>query len=57
MDSRCRDPDGRVESAKLPHSPFSERIAETGIRSMKEKELRLALVCYGGVSFALYMHE
>jgi hypothetical protein len=23
---------------------------------MKEKELRLALVCYGGVSLALYMH-
>ena len=23
---------------------------------MKEKELRLALVCYGGVSLAVYMH-
>jgi hypothetical protein len=23
---------------------------------MKEKELRLALVCYGGVSLVLYMH-
>jgi hypothetical protein len=23
---------------------------------MKEKELRLALVCYGGVSLALYLH-
>src|SRR5260221_12054791 len=26
------------------------------IRRMKEKELRLALVCYGGVSLVLYMH-
>src|SRR5262249_58313744 len=25
-------------------------------RPMKEKELRLALVCYGGVSLVLYMH-
>ena len=24
--------------------------------SMKEKELRLALVCYGGISLAVYMH-
>ena len=23
---------------------------------MKEKELRLALVCYGGISLAIYMH-
>ena len=23
---------------------------------MREKELRLALVCYGGVSLAVYMH-
>jgi hypothetical protein len=23
---------------------------------MKEKELRLALVCYGGVSLVIYMH-
>lgn len=27
-----------------------------GGKSMKEKELRLALVCYGGVSLAVYMH-
>src|SRR5712675_257573 len=26
------------------------------IRRMKEKELRFALVCYGGVSLVLYMH-
>jgi hypothetical protein len=25
-------------------------------RPVKEKELRLALVCYGGVSLVLYMH-
>ena len=25
-------------------------------RAMREKELRLALVCYGGVSLAVYMH-
>lgn len=23
---------------------------------MKERELRLALVCYGGISLAIYMH-
>ena len=23
---------------------------------MKERELRLALVCYGGISLAVYMH-
>ena len=23
---------------------------------MREKELRLALVCYGGISLAVYMH-
>jgi hypothetical protein len=23
---------------------------------MREKELRLALICYGGVSLAVYMH-
>ena len=23
---------------------------------MKEKELRLALVCFGGISLAVYMH-
>lgn len=27
-----------------------------GLPSMKEKELRLGLVCYGGVSLAIYMH-
>src|SRR5215210_6481460 len=25
-------------------------------RSMREKELRLALICYGGISLAVYMH-
>jgi patatin-related protein len=26
------------------------------IESMREKELRLALICYGGISLAVYMH-
>jgi patatin-related protein len=26
------------------------------LRTMREKELRLALVCYGGISLAVYMH-
>ena len=26
------------------------------IKVMREKELRLALICYGGVSLAIYMH-
>ncbi len=26
------------------------------LRGMREKELRLALICYGGVSLAIYMH-
>jgi len=26
------------------------------LRSMRQKELRLALVCYGGISLAVYMH-
>ena len=26
------------------------------VRAMREKELRLALVCYGGISLAVYMH-
>jgi hypothetical protein len=26
------------------------------ILAMRQKELRLALVCYGGVSLAVYMH-
>ncbi len=42
-----------------PHKPgslgYSVTILEAH-RQMKEKELRLALVCYGGVSLAVYMH-
>ena len=32
------------------------RIAGVGVYPVKEKELRFALVCYGGVSLAVYMH-
>src|SRR5258705_13871275 len=35
-------------SGRFTTSPWNRR--------MKEKELRLALVCYGGVSLVLYMH-
>ena len=31
-------------------------IAGVGVYPVKEKELRFALVCYGGVSLAVYMH-
>src|SRR5438132_3020502 len=31
-------------------------LAARGGTSVKEKELRFALVCYGGVSLAVYMH-
>ena len=41
------------------HRPTS-RLARTAspchISNMREKELRLALICYGGVSLAVYMH-
>ena len=31
-------------------------VASVRLRHMREKELRLALVCYGGISLAVYMH-
>jgi patatin-related protein len=43
---------GRL-SAAAPASAASPRAAPARI---KEKELRLALVCYGGVSLAIYQH-
>src|SRR5258708_38507614 len=51
--SECR----RTLSAKLPGLRVRGRFTTSpGNRRMKEKELRLALVCYGGVSLVLYMH-
>src|SRR5258708_12394324 len=51
--SECR----RTLSAKLPGLRVRGRFTTSPWnRSMKEKELRLALVCYGGVSLVLYMH-
>src|SRR5258708_9351107 len=51
--TECR----RTISAKLPGLRVRRRFTTAPwSRRMKEKELRLALVCYGGVSLVLYMH-
>lgn len=34
----------------------TERLARYNVGNMREKELRLALVCYGGISLSVYMH-
>jgi|CXWL01.1.fsa_nt_gi patatin-related protein len=41
-------------AARPPPSTF--RSPGATLRRMREKELRLALVCYGGISLAIYMH-
>ena len=43
-----------IDLAQLSRSWAPSHIR--GSLSVKEKELRLALVCYGGVSLVLYMH-
>ena len=37
-------------------TPCLARIIRAQHLSMRQKELRIALVCYGGVSLAVYMH-
>jgi patatin-related protein len=41
----------RDESRELDNSPLGWHAS-----SVREKELRLALICYGGISLAVYMH-
>ncbi len=36
--------------------PSTKRRAPASYRIMRDKELRLALICYGGISLAVYMH-
>ncbi len=36
--------------------PFPLAIVHATLLRMREKELRLALICYGGISLAVYMH-
>ncbi len=38
------------------HLPIWAKIEPPDAGTMREKELRLALVCYGGISLAVYMH-
>src|SRR4051812_39015678 len=55
---RRREPrSGRVEpgDGTSPRRSTS-RIRPATLGAMREKELRLALVCYGGISLAVYMH-
>src|SRR4029079_19304768 len=33
-----------------------ERISPGRVAAVREKELRIALVCFGGISLAVYMH-
>lgn len=42
----------RATDRKYRHAPASAAIT----RVMREKELRFALICYGGISLAVYMH-
>ena len=52
----------RLQSCSYRHRPVDRRTASgnrqtgRGRQSLKEKELRIALVCFGGVSLAVYMH-
>src|SRR5437016_5457031 len=36
--------------------PYGPRFPPAGGALLREKELRIALVCFGGVSLAIYMH-
>ncbi len=55
------DPPARSRKAlharrRIVRFPFHRAGAVAVLVGMREKELRLALICYGGVSLAVYMH-
>src|SRR5690348_17838258 len=48
--------DGRVTGVQTCALPISADATTGRGKRLREKEPRLALVCYGGVSLAVYMH-
>jgi patatin-related protein len=56
IDPRSKTPSFKVTPVLFEGSPLAPDRPRCQTADMREKELRLALICYGGVSLAVYMH-